>query len=180
MYPTDTVYGIGCNPFDDNAVAKLAIVKQRTKENLPVLVVSVEKARLLGSFDKAIESSLKRFWPGPLTVVVPCRVMLPRQVIGEDRMIGLRIPGRKDTLELISESGGFLVGTSANISGTPSVRKAEDALKVFGGKVDVILDGGLLPTSLESTVVKQTNHGMLLLREGAIKYSEIEASLRSC
>jgi L-threonylcarbamoyladenylate synthase len=177
VYPTDTVYGLGCNPFDERAVARVASVKQRTKENLPVLVSNLERARLLGDFKESLEIPMKRFWPGPLTIVVPCRASLPLQVIGKDRMIGLRIPGRVDTLDLISRSGGFLVGTSANISGLPSLRNPEDALKVFDGKVDFILDGGSLATHIESTVVRQADYGLQLLREGAIKYVEFEAAL---
>ena len=179
IYPTDTVYGLGCDPFNEDAITRLANVKQRTKENLPVLVSSLEKARLLGNFRDSLEYPMRRFWPGPLTIVVPCKVSLPHQVIGHDRMIGLRIPGREETLDLVSKSGGFLVGTSANISGMPSLRNAEDALTMFDGKVDVILNGGSVATRIESTVVRQTDRGTQLLREGAIKYGEFEAALLS-
>lgn len=177
IYPTDTVYGLGCDPFDEAAVSKLANVKQRTKENLPVLVSDLEKAKLLGDFKDTLETAIRRFWPGPLTIVVPCKVSLPFQVIGHDRMVGLRIPGREDALNLISGSGGFLVGTSANISGMPSLRNADDALTVFDGRVDVILDGGPVSSRLESTVVRQADYGIQLIREGAIKYGELEATL---
>ena len=179
IYPTDTVYGLGCDPFNENAVVRLARVKQRTKENLPVLVSNLEKARILGNFNESLELPMKRFWPGPLTIVVPCKLSLPYRVIGRDRMIGLRIPGRKDTLDLVSKSGGFLVGTSANISGMPSLRNADSALTAFDGKVDVILDGGSSATHIESTVVRQLDHGIQLLREGAIKYDDFEAALAS-
>lgn len=179
IYPTDTVYGLGCDPFNENAVARLTSVKQRTRENLPVLVSNLEKAKLLGRFKESLEVPLKRFWPGPLTIVVPCKVSLPRQVIGHDRMIGLRIPGREETLDLVSKSGGFLIGTSANISGKPSLTNAKDAFTMFDGKVDVILDGGSVAARIESTVVRQTDYGIQLLREGAIKYDEFEAALPS-
>ena len=179
IYPTDTVYGLGCDPFNENAVARLTSVKQRTRENLPVLVSNLEKAKLLGRFKESLEVPLKRFWPGPLTIVVPCKVSLPRQVIGHDRMIGLRIPGREETLDLVSKSGGFLIGTSANISGKPSLTNAKDAFTMFDGKVDVILDGGSVAARIESTVVRQTDSGIQLLREGAIKYDEFEAALPS-
>lgn len=179
VYPTDTVYGLGCNPFDESAVARLANLKQRTKDNLPVLVSNLGKARLLGSFMENLRTPIKRFWPGPLTIVVPCKVSLPFQVIGQERMIGLRIPGRKETLDLISKSGGFLIGTSANLSGMPSLRNPKDAMAVFDGKVDIILDGGAASTRIESTVVRQTDHEIELLREGAIKFAELEATLPS-
>ena len=177
IYPTDTVYGLGCDPFNENAVARLSSVKKRTKNNLPVLVSNLEKARLLGDFRENLDLPIARFWPGPLTIVVPCKISLPFQVIGQDRTIGLRIPRREDTLDLISKSGGFLVGTSANISGTEPLRNTEDATAMFDGEVDIILDGGSVPTRIESTVVKQTDYGIQLLREGAIKYDELEAAL---
>lgn len=179
IYPTDTIYGLGCNPFDASAVSRLVEVKRRTKENLPVLVSSVEKAKLLGRFTEILETPMKRFWPGALTIVVPCKVSLPLQVVGRDRTIGLRIPDREETLDLISMSGGFLVGTSANTSRMPPLRNAEDALTVFDGKVDIVLDGGSVATNIASTVVRQTDYGIQLLREGAIKYVEFEASLAS-
>jgi L-threonylcarbamoyladenylate synthase len=94
-------------------------------------------------------------------------------------MIGLRIPGRRDTLDLISKSGLSLLGTSANISGNPSPNKAEDALKVFDGKVDIVLDGGFTSTGVESTVVRKTKDGIQVLREGVISRGELRTALGS-
>jgi len=94
-------------------------------------------------------------------------------------MVGLRIPKRTDTLDLISKSGGLLLGTSANVSGTPSLRQAKDALKVFRGKVDIVLDGGALSTGVESTVVRQTPAGVQVLRQGAINRREIRTTIAS-
>jgi L-threonylcarbamoyladenylate synthase len=94
-------------------------------------------------------------------------------------MIGLRIPGRKDTLDLISKSGGSLLGTSANISGNRSLSKAEDALRVFDGKVDIVLDGGLMSTGVESTVVRKIKSSIQVLREGAISRGELRTALAS-
>ncbi len=94
-------------------------------------------------------------------------------------MVGLRIPGRPDTLNLILRAGGALVGTSANISGDLSLRNAEDALKVFGGKVDIILNGGVTSAGVESTVVKQTKSGIQVLRQGALEPSDLRNTLAS-
>ncbi len=179
VYPTDTVYGLGCDPFDEEAVNKLANVKRRSKGNLPVLVGTVEKARELGDIDGDAETLALRFWPGPLTIVVSSNVEFPLQVIGPNRMIGLRVPGREDTLDLITKSGGSLVGTSANVSGAPPLRQAKDALKVFEGKVDMVLDGGSLSTGVESTVVRAITSGVQVLREGAISRGEIKTALKS-
>jgi L-threonylcarbamoyladenylate synthase len=177
VYPTDTVYGLGCDPFDEKSVNRLATVKGRTKGNFPVLVATLSRARELGHIAGDVEMLALRYWPGPLTIVVPSQATLPLQIIGPEKTVGLRIPGRQDTLDLISKSGGTLVGTSANISGNPSLRNAEDAFKVFEGKVDVVLNGGITSTGLESTVVKQTKSGIQVLREGAIRSTDLRKAL---
>ncbi len=179
VYPTDTVYGLGCDPFDEKAINKLAKVKGRNKGNFPVLVDTLGRARGLGDISGEVETLALRFWPGPLTIVVPSRGSFPLQITGSEKMIGLRIPSRQDTLDLISKSGGSLVGTSANISGAPSLRNATDALKAFDSKVDMVLDGGVLSTWVESTVVRQTKSGLQVLREGAIGREELRTILRS-
>ena len=179
VYPTDTVYGLGCHPFDKEAVNKVADVKRRSKGNFPVLVGSIEKAKELGEVDGDAETLALRFWPGPLTIVVSSRAEFPPSIVGSDRMVGLRVPGRKDTLDFITMCGGSLVGTSANISGAPSVRQAEEALRTFDGKVDLVLDGGSLAKSPESTVVRVTGKHVDILREGAISRQEIVMALKA-
>jgi L-threonylcarbamoyladenylate synthase len=179
VYPTDTVYGLGCDPFDEMSVNRLTTVKGRSKGNLPVLVGTLSKAKELGDINSYVETLALRYWPGPLTIVVPSQARLPLQVTGLEKMIGLRVPGRQDTLDLISRSGGALVGTSANIAGSPSSRSAEDAFKVFEGKVDVVLNGGIASTGLESTVVRQNKSGIRVLREGAIGSKELRKALGS-
>jgi L-threonylcarbamoyladenylate synthase len=179
VYPTDTVYGLGCHPFDKEAVNKVADVKRRSKGNFPVLVGSIEKAKELGEVDGDAETLALRFWPGPLTIVVSSRAEFPPGVVGTDRMVGLRVPGRKDTLDLISMCGGSLVGTSANISGAPSMRRVDEALKTFEGKIDLVLDGGSLSKSPESTVVRVTGKHVDILREGAVSRQEIVRALKA-
>jgi L-threonylcarbamoyladenylate synthase len=179
VYPTDTVYGLGCDPFDEEAVDKVATAKGRNKGNFPVLVNTLGKARELGDISGDVEALALRFWPGPLTIVVPSHAPLPFQVIGPEEVIGLRVPGRQDTLDLISKSGGSVLGTSANISGKLSLSNAEDALKVFEGKVDIVLDGGSMSKGLESTVVREAKSGIQVLREGAISRGELRMALAS-
>jgi len=179
VYPTDTVYGLGCNPFDEKAVNNVSTVKGRSKGHFPVLVDTLGRARDLGDIGGDVETLALRYWPGPLTIVVPSQAKLPLQVTGLEKTVGLRIPSRGDTLDLISKAGGSLLGTSANISGNPSLRKAEDAIKVFEGKVDIVLNGGITSTGLESTVVRQTESGIQILREGAIGSKDIRKVLPS-
>ena len=179
VYPTDTVYGLGCDPFDEKAVRRVSMVKGRGKGKFPVLVDTLGRAREFGDIGGNVEKLALRYWPGPLTIVVASLAKLPLQVIGLEKMVGLRIPSRQDTLDLISKTGGSLLGTSANISGNPSLRKAEDAFKMFDGKVDLVLNGGITSTGLESTVVKQTESGIQVLREGAIGSRDIRKVLPS-
>ncbi len=179
VYPTDTVYGLGCDPFDEKAVNTVAIVKGRSKGNFPVLVDTLGRARELGDIGGDVETLALRYWPGPLTIVVPSEAKLPLQVTGLEKMVGLRIPDRRDTLDLISKAGGSLLGTSPNISGNLSLRTAEDAFKVFEGKVDIVLNGGITSARLESTVVKRTRSGVQVLREGAIGSKDLRKALPS-
>jgi len=179
VYPTDTVYGLGCHPFDKEAVKKVSDVKRRSKGNFPVLVGSIEKAKELGEVEGDAETLALRFWPGPLTIVVSSRTEFPLPIVGSDRMVGLRVPRRKDTLDFVAMCGGSLVGTSANISGAPSVRQVEEALKTFDGKVDLVLDGGSLSKSPESTVVRVMGKHVDILREGAVSRQEIVMALKT-
>ena len=179
VYPTDTVYGLGCHPFDKEAVNRVADVKRRSRANFPVLVGSIEKAKELGEVNGDAEMLALGFWPGPLTIVVSSRAEFPPRIVGSDGMVGLRVPGRRDTLDLVSMCGGSLLGTSANISGAPSMRQAEEALKTFNGKVDLVLDGGSLSKSLESTVVRVTGKHVDILREGAVSRQEIVMALKA-
>src|SRR5256712_11535898 len=159
VYPTDTVYGIGCDPFDEKAVNMVSTVKGRSKGNFPVLVDTLSRARELGDIGGDVETLALRYWPGPLTIVVPSEAKLPFQVTGLGKMVGLRIPDREDTLDLISKAGGTLLGTSANTSGNLSLRNAEDAFKVFEGKVAIVLTGGRTPPALQPTVLRRPKPG---------------------
>ncbi len=171
-YPTDTVYGLGCDPFNSFAVQKLIRAKERRQTNLPILVDSLETADGIGVFDKTARLLAREFWPGPLTIVVDSRRDLP----GSGRTVGLRIPARKDTIELIKQAGGAIVGTSANISGTPPPRSASEVMRQLSGRIALVLDGGQSESALESTVVR-VGHGQVnILREKAISAEKILAT----
>lgn len=168
VYPTDTVYGIGCDPFNEQAVAKLFEAKVRTTKPIPVLCDSMRSARALASMSPTAQVLAEEFWPGGLTIVMPAVRPLPFLVDQGSGEVGLRVPASKDCVELIKQCGGFLTGSSANLSGDPPCRTAGEALEVLGGKVDLILDGGRLE-GLESTVVRVRGESVEVLREGAVK-----------
>jgi L-threonylcarbamoyladenylate synthase len=178
-YPTDTVYGLGCNPLDEGAVDRLTQAKQRPKGALPILVNSMAAARKLGEFNKTSLGLAGRFWPGPLTLIVPLREKLPIAVTDGSLFVGLRIPKHETALNLIDKCGGRIIGTSANISGHPSPRTADDVVHEIGGRIDLILDGGPSPLGKESTVAKVLGGQVDVLREGAVSREEIHKVLRA-
>lgn len=178
-YPTDTVYGLGCDPFNGEAVLRLFKAKQRVSGALPILVGGYDTAAKIGRFDDVSEALARRFWPGPLTIVVAALATLPSQVTGSSDTVGLRAPARRETLKLIRESGGALVGTSANLSGNQSPRTAQEVLRSLGNRIDLVLDGGPASLGVESTVVKVEAGHVSILREKAIAGDQVLASLKT-
>ena len=182
-YPTDTVYALGCNPFDAETVDRLVKAKDRIKGSLPILVSSLKDAERLGEIIGLAATLANGFWPGPLTLVVRPRRNFPARITGDTLLVGLRIPNHGKARRLIKECGGALIGTSANISGRPSLRTAEEVLRELEGRVDLVVDGG--PTSLgrESTVVRVLEDEITVLRDGAISRDDILKTLdvaRAC
>jgi L-threonylcarbamoyladenylate synthase len=182
-YPTDTVYGLGCNPFDADAVDRLVKAKDRIKGSLPILVSSLKDAERLGQMSGLAATLANRFWPGPLTLVVRPRSNFPARITGDSLLVGLRIPNHETARGLIKECGGALIGTSANVSGRPSLRTAEEVLRELEGRVDLVVDGGPACLGRESTVVSVLEDETTVLREGAISREDILKALpvtRAC
>ena len=176
-YPTDTVYGLGCNPFNLDAVARLVKAKERVKGSLPILVSSIREAEQMGEMKRIAAELASKFWPGPLTLVVKSRSSLPATVTGSSLMVGLRIPNHEIARRLIYESDGAIIGTSANISGHPSLRTAEEVFRELEGRIDLVLNGGPVTTGRESTVVRVLGEEVTVLREGAISRDDILKAL---
>jgi L-threonylcarbamoyladenylate synthase len=167
VFPTDTVYGLGCDPFNELSVTKLFDAKGRDAKPIPVLCASLEEANAVVNLGpKALQLS-GLFWPGPLTIVAPLRVRVPNLLHQGTGSLGVRVPASTTTLELIRSCGGYLTGTSANQSGRPSCRTAQEALEQLGDSVQLILDGGTLK-GLESTVVKVVGDDLSILRQGPV------------
>src|SRR5207247_9762956 len=127
---------------------------QRATGGLLVLANSMVAARTLGDFNKTSLALAGRFWPGPLTLIVPLREKLPAAVTDDSQFVGLRIPKHETALNLLERCGGQIIGTSANVSGHPSPRTADEVVQELGGRIDLILDGGPSPLGKESTVAK--------------------------
>jgi L-threonylcarbamoyladenylate synthase len=173
VYPTDTVYGLGCDPFNAAALRKLFSAKGRGAKAVPVLCANLEKVMSLVSLNDMAVDLAREHWPGALTIVAPLVRKVPEQLHQGTGTLGVRIPGSDPCRRLIRACGGFLVGTSANLSGKPSSRSVEEAVGQLGPSVDLYIDGGALSGS-ESTVVKATGDEIIILRKGSVGVSDKE------
>jgi len=179
VYPTDTVYGLGCNPFNVNSVRKVFEVKGRTRKPLPVLAYSIKDVEKVAEVTESTVKIARKFWPGPLTLILPRKPKLPGVVTCNLNSVGVRIPGHKIALELIRVSNGLLIGTSANKTGEEPPRTPLEAAQQIGDKVDIIIDGGPTPLGKSSTVVDLTKEKPILVREGPIDLDAVLKALKA-
>jgi len=167
VFPTDTVYGIGCDPFNENALEKLLEAKKRTPEKkTPILVNSIETASELVEIPHYCEDLIEKHWPGALTIVVKQKSTFPK-AISDDKTVALRMPDHEDLLELITSIGGALAATSANISGKPPTLTYDEAYAAFSETARVVLPGSV-QSGVSSTIVDCTGESPIVLRKGPI------------
>ena len=178
VYPTETVYGLGCVPSDTDASQRVCEIKQRADKPLPLICADIVAARKIVEMDSAAEKLAARFWPGPLTMVLPTRVKYSMWVNHGASTLGVRVSPHPVASMLAKEAGGVIVSTSANISGGKPAMSASEARDIFGNKVDIIIDGGRSQGGESSTVVDLTGEEVWLLRKGPVKGEEIMAVLR--
>ena len=173
VYPTETVYGLGCDPFNIQAVKRVFQVKGDRKKPLPILASSVGHVEKVAYLSDSAKCVVAEFWPGPLTIVLRKKPSLPDIVTCNQDSVGVRIPRHDVAIRLIQLSYGLLVGTSANKTGKKPPQTAEEAAKQIGKEVDAILDGGPASFGISSTLVDFTSTKPKLLREGPISLKEI-------
>ncbi len=171
VFPTDTVYGLGCDPDNEYAVRRLSEAKKRDHRPIPVLCSSKGAAMELVEMNQKALELAGRFWPGALTIVAPLKRSLPYLLHQGTGTLGVRVPALPLCVALIETCGGWLTGTSANLSGLPSARTAAEAASQLGDRVDLILDGGKLE-GLESTVVRVVDDGIQVLRMGQVRVTD--------
>jgi L-threonylcarbamoyladenylate synthase len=178
-FPTDTFYGLGADPFNLSAVREIFRIKRRTSERpLPLLVASLDQAADLANDPPALFFELaKRYWPGPLTIVVPASRQIPLKVTANTRKVGLRWPKAPLAVGLIASAGCPLTGTSANLSDCPACTSAEEVEGQLSEDLPLILDGGVTAGKLASTVIDLTGGRGRILRAGAIPESELKEFL---
>lgn len=178
-FPTETVYGLGANSLDAAAVKRIFLAKGRPSRN-PVIVhvADVEQARrLVSCWPDAAERLARRFWPGPLTLVLPRLPMVPDVVTGGGPTVGVRMPAHPVALALLRKAALPVAAPSANSANFLSPTRAEHVLADLGDKVDIILDGGACPGGLESTVVDLSEMPPRLLRPGLVSREQLQAEI---
>jgi L-threonylcarbamoyladenylate synthase len=178
-YPTDTVYGLGCDPFNSNAVNDTIRAKggRSADKPLPVLVETIKAARRLVDFtDKALMLATT-FWPGPLTVILRAKPTVP-SILAPRGTVGVRSPNHSICLRLLGMCSGMLVGTSANKTGNPPATTARQVAQELGDQIDLVLDGGRRMLGVASTVVDLTRD-LLIVREGPISRDEMLKCVRN-
>jgi len=176
-FPTETVYGLGANALDPAAIGKIYAAKGRPPESpLIVHVDSIEMARsLVREWPEKAERLARRFWPGPLTLVLPKRPQVPNRLTAGLDTVGVRMPDHRIALALIKEAGVPVAAPSANPFRGLSPTTAEHVRRSMGNRVAMVLDGGRTTVGIESTVLSLAGPDAVLLRPGMVAKAQIEA-----
>ena len=176
VFPTETVYGIGTNGLYKEAVQRLYKIKERPLNKPISLLVSdyemIEK--VVKDINELEYKIMKKFFPGPLTIILNKKDIVPDIVTSRGSTVGIRMPEEEITRKLIEYAGVPIAAPSANISGKPSGIDLQEIIKEFGDKVDCYIDGGKSKIGIGSTIVKVENNTIKILREGSISKKEIE------
>jgi L-threonylcarbamoyladenylate synthase len=173
--PTETFYALAANPFQEAALSRLFALKQRAPEK-PVLLLVDGPAMLEQLVQEAPNSArrlMEKFWPGPLTIILPSLPHLPRLITAGTGTVGVRHPRHPLTCRLINELGYPITGTSANRSGRPPLTRADEVVREFGDEVDLILDAGDCPGGKPSTIIDVSSSPPRLVRAGAVPPGEL-------
>ena len=172
IFPTDTVYGMGCDPYNKTSIEKIYKIKARdAAKSVPILTHSVETAEKIVQFDQLTRKIVEKNWPGPLTVILKVKDAKIKESLNLKNKIAIRIPDHKCTLELLKKCE-FLVGTSANVSGDLPYTDPEKCLKNLQN-YDVFVDGGTITSKGESTIIEIEDEEIKIIREGSLTKEEI-------
>ena len=173
--PTETVYGLGANGLDEQAVLQIFQVKGRPQDNPLILHIAgpEEIERYAHGVPQAAYTLAEKFWPGPLTMILPAKSLIPKRTTGGLDTVGLRCPDCEVTRQIIRLSGVPIAAPSANISGKPSTTTAQHVMHDHDGKIPMIVDGGPCRVGVESTIVDLTGKRPRLLRPGGIGPEEL-------
>ena len=178
-FPTETVYGLGGNALDPQASMKIYAAKGRPSDN--PLIVHIAELEQLEKITTEIPEGARilaeKYWPGPLTMILPKADIVPRETTGGLDSVAVRFPSDRVAQELIKAGGGFVAAPSANTSGRPSPTMAEHVEEDLGDAIDMIIDGGQVGIGLESTIVDFTEDVPVVLRPGYISLEMLQETL---
>ena len=175
--PTDTVYGIAANPYNDKAIKKIFLIKKRAFSNSLVLLCSTYKmAKKYAIFNKIADNLKKKFWPGPLTLILKKKknLKISKKWIPKNNSIGIRIPDHNITKKIINKCNFPIFCTSANISGKKSCKNIKDIVKNFKNKKITIINDGKTSLGVDSTIIDVTKNKINILRKGYINKKKLK------
>jgi L-threonylcarbamoyladenylate synthase len=179
-FRTDTFYGLGADPFNQDAVRTIKQLKGR-EDHKPILIVISDYdqlQRFVSSVSPAFDLLARRFWPGPLTLIGKARPQLPPDITAGTKTVGVRLPNDDRVRLLVRACGGALTATSANPSGAAPATTALQVKEYFSEAIDLIVDDGAAQTDRPSTVVDVSHHVPTLIREGVIPWSVVIEDLK--
>lgn len=179
VYPTETFYGLGIDALNPGAMARLCEIKGR-EPGKPIGLIAADMAMVRAiarEIPIAAQTLAVRFWPGPLTIVLPARPGLPQEILNDEGGVGIRVSGDRTARELARALGSPLTATSANRAGEPPAVTIAQTHATFGDRVAIYLDGGKLGAQPPSTVIDFHDGEMRVLRAGAIDPVQLAASL---
>ena len=177
IFPTETVYGIGTNGLDKEAIKRLYEVKQRPLNKPISLLVSNIKMveQVAKNISKLEYKIMQNFFPGPLTIILEKKDIVPDILTANTNTVGIRMPSGEIARKLIEYAGVPIATPSANISGKPSGTNIKDIQKDFAGKVDCFIDNGESKLGIPSTIIRVINDEVHILRQGSISMEQINA-----
>ena len=178
-FPTETVYGLGANALNEEAAKKIYAAKGRPSDNPLIAHISCmeELPAIVKEIPEAGRKLAEKYWPGPLTMILPKADIVPKETTGGLDSVAVRFPSDKIAQELIKAGGGFVAAPSANTSGRPSPTMAEHVEEDLGDAIDMIIDGGQVGIGLESTIVDFTEDVPVVLRPGYISLEMLQETL---
>ena len=171
VFPTDTVYGIGCDPYNQNSIKSIYQIKNRNPSKLfPILGLSKKELSKIAFFDERANKIAEKYWPGEITLVLKLKDEKLKKILKLDEKIAVRVPNNPCILSILKECK-LIVGTSANISDSKSFRDPEECIRNISG-YDLFVDGGIISSKGESTVI-EIDKEIKVLRNGNISEEEI-------
>ena len=174
-FPTDTVYGIGCDPFNKSSISKIFDLKNRSNEKkFPILGYSKEDFEKIVQFNSKADKISERFWPGQVTMLLPIQEEISDRIENNGKL-AVRVPNNECLLSILKQCK-LIVGTSANISGEEPIVDSHDCIMKLP-EIDVLVDGGKINILGESTIIDFVYDGLKIIREGAISRKEIDKVL---